>query len=413
MCKGTTRERNSRPVAKRNDNSGPSLYHEDTPDRAPSARAVLPSPRSTPVANTTSISTLLLQELLHIHCSDNYVSVAPLSPHSVYNVLSDLTTAHVLFSLNENKLAGTFCERAFKSIHILATPTSNFDLFVFLIGNLVWSNSDLTRVAWKYLAAYSASVPGSKVLLQRIFQGFHQYIEEYGFESYLDFVTGQLTDTFLKHTVLTPDLFARSSRPFGAIPFFAAQFNEMINGRTEDNRLGQIAKQMALQGLVQRTFIEPERSSQRAGTLASITTRAWNKLFESRLLVRLVNWEHEDVLRRATELMEISQSCGDLRLFFEEAASVVLAMFYRAKWDGKRASGDAQHELARLYLEKSINAGEQCRNPSNSTLLVKLMVLKKWHREAGCVEQAGATHRKARAWVSENSLLMGCETVGD
>jgi hypothetical protein len=401
--KTTALERNENPGTNNKDSSG--YHHKDL-----SASVVCPSSPSTILTSITSLNSLDLQELIHIHCSNNYPSAPQHPPQTVYNILSDLTLAHVSFSQKENKLGGAFCERAFQSIHILASPTSKLDIFVFLVGNLVWSNSDLTRIAWSYLTAYSATAPGS--VLQRIFRGFNQYIRDYSFQAYLDFVADQLVDAFLKHGIMNIDFVVRGFLSLGVIPFFRGQFKEVIGGMPEDHQLSRFSKRVSLQLVAQRTFIEPERLSS-ASTLTSATSRAWHKLLELRLLDGLADGGQDDVLRCATELMEISPSCGNLWLFFEGAALAVLAMFYKAKWDEKRIPGDLRHELARLYLEKSIGASANCSVQVDGAFLRKLVILEQWQREAGCVEQAAVTYRRAREWVREQSLLMGCEAVED
>jgi hypothetical protein len=407
-----TLERNGKPFAK--SIRSPDYQHS----RSQSKSVVSPSSQSSILTSITSLNTLVLQELLHIYYTDNYapITLSPPSPHNFNYVLSDLTAAYVFFSQSEIKLGGAFCERAFRSIHILATPASKFDLFVFLLGQLVWSNKELTREAWKYLTAYSSTVPGSKVLLQRIFQGFNQYIRERSFEAYLDFLADQLTDMFLKHNISNRDFIARSFLSSGIAPFFTAQFKDMMDGelgKTEDNRLDRFTKRIALHGFTQRTLLEPQRSSQIAITQTNAPIRAWENFIELRALDLPFDAEGDDELRRGMELMERSRSCGILRPYFEGAASVLLAMYHRARWDGKGARGDARHELARLYLEKSVDATLKCKVPVACTYLVQLVVLKKWQREAECVEEARATHHKAREWVRQQSLLMGCETVRD
>lgn len=111
------------------------------------------------------------------------------------------------------KLGGACCERAFQSIHILAAPLSNPNLFVLLTTQIMCPNSALTLEAWKYRTGYAASKTGIDTPLRRLFQGFNDYVKDLGIEPYLDLETNEFGDELLKHKRYAGGLFPFFSDP--------------------------------------------------------------------------------------------------------------------------------------------------------------------------------------------------------
>lgn len=299
--------------------------------------------------------------------------------------------AHVLFLRGFNNLGGAYCKKAFKSIHLLARPSSDPNLLVYLTTQVMCPNSALTLQAWRYLAVY-ATKSGTPELLQQLFRGCADYIEENGFESYLDLVADRIGDM----------LFGQKRPAEGQFPHFPTHYIESVNRDLQNN------KHSRAYTIVSRfaAALGSNINSSSRDYAETMSAQNWNRLIELHAVANETDWKHDDVLRGAMGLLEQTLNSGSGGHYFEITALVAVAAYSRARWDGLVAHSHPRHVLARLYLEKAIDAAvryDRCMSPAH---LENLAELEKWYQEAGCVQQASLARLKRQSWVQKHSRLM-------
>jgi hypothetical protein len=336
--------------------------------------------------------TLVLEELLS-YCMEGQTFSPEVRSKEMYHISTDLTMAQLLFLRGSHKLGGAYCERAFKSLHLLAIPSSNPNLFVFLTTQVMCGNSALTREAWKYLAGYTKIKFGTNYPLQRLFQGFNDYIEVHGFESYLDLAKDRVSNELLRHKRYAAEYF----------PFFPTHYLDTIGLELPLAKQSRAYKLMKSFRCALQDNIEFSSEDSPAGTLIAAN---WNRLIRLYAIGDETNWKNDNVLKGAIDLLKQALLCGTDGSYFEAAALITIARFNRAQWDGLMARSHPRHELARFYLEKAIEISIRNQDEVNSSLMENLEVLEQWYREAGEVSRAEETCLKRQYWMQEHSLIV-------
>jgi hypothetical protein len=351
------------------------------------------SGRASPVNNPRYIQppgTLVLEELLS-YCMDGQTFSPEVRSRDMYYISTDLTMGHLLFLRGSHKLGGAYCERAFKSLHLLATPSSNPNLFVFLTTQVMCANSALTREAWKYLAGYTKIKFGTDYPLGRLFQGFNDYIEVHGFESYLDLAKDRVSSELLRHKRYAVEYF----------PFFPTHYLDTVGLELP------VAQQSRAYDLITSftyallDHIELSSADTPAGTLIAAN---WNRLIRLYAIGDKTNWKHDNVLKGAIDLLKQALLAGTEGGYFEAAALIAISRYNRAHWDRLMARSHPRHELARFYLEKAIEVAIRTQGEMSSSLMENLEVLEQWYREAGEVSRAEETRLRRQYWMEEHSL---------
>jgi hypothetical protein len=340
-------------------------------------------------------SALLLEDLLYF-CMNQQTFLPSTRSAEIYQVSNDLIAAHVLFTRGSCKLGGAFCERAFKSMHIVANPLSYPNIFfTFLATHELCPHREVITEAWKYLAEYAAAKSGLNDPLQRLFRGLSSYIQDHGLEPYRDLVAAQMGNEICKH----------KQHAGGGFPFFPTYFFDVVKpepGIAEDSRSYKLASRFAI-------AVRSSTKGSSSDAMEPMVSRNWNRLAQLHAVGHQTGWEHVDVLSHATALLHQATLSGPSGVYFEAAATSAMAKFHRARWDGSMASNHPRHDLARFYLEKSIDASARCSEPMDGSFLENLIVLEEWQREAGCVKQAEAASDRRQSWLRERSLLLKCD----
>lgn len=102
-----------------------------------------------------------------------------------------------LFSENRNQQAGSICNAAFRGVHVLVHPPRLDTFFNFIVSQLWWANGDITLELWRYLAAYMSNVLGIENEVYHFLRAVVEYLETYGYESYLEFITECIDDILI------------------------------------------------------------------------------------------------------------------------------------------------------------------------------------------------------------------------
>ncbi|KAI0163390.1 hypothetical protein BJ166DRAFT_293004 [Pestalotiopsis sp. NC0098] len=366
------------PYTRRDGSIGPfTLYGVPDPN-APQPYCISPQRRISTPGN------MLLQELLS-YCMKPNDALPRARAKEMYQVSNDLTMAHGLFLRGLHQLGGTYCERAFTSIHLLTERTSEPNLLVLLTTQVMCPNRELAAATWKYLAALSAPRSVIPEPTRRLFWELYNYMNTQSFDSYLDLVADRIGTELGREKQYSSDRFS----------FFPTHYLESARKELHNARQSREYNLMARFTLALQDKIGHSPHDARGALIAY----CWNLLIRLHAMGDETAWKHEDVLLCATDLLDRAISLESDGVYFEIAATAAIAAIHRARWNGSMASGDPRHSLAVLYLERSVDVASRHQEYMGSSFLENLEVLEQWYREVGDVHQAEATISRQQQWM--------------
>ncbi|KAK6211997.1 hypothetical protein LQW54_005525 [Pestalotiopsis sp. IQ-011] len=327
---------------------------------------------------------MLLQELLS-YCMKSNDTFPRVRSKEMYQVSNDLTMAHGLFLRGLHQLGGTYCERAFTSIHLLTESTSEPNLLVLLTTQVMCPNRELAVATWKYLAAFSASTSIVPESTRRLFRELYNYLNTQSFDSYLDLIADRIGTELRREKQYSSDRF-----PFFPTHYLESARKELHNARQSREYNLMTRFTLALQDKI---------GSSPHDTRGALIAYCWNLLIRLHAIEDETAWKHEYVLLCATDLLDRALSLGSDGVYFEIAATAAISAIHRARWNGPTASGDPRHSLAVMYLERSVDVASTHQEYMGSSFLENLEVLEQWCREVGDVYQAEATILRQQQWM--------------
>jgi hypothetical protein len=223
--KPTTFERNGKVVRidkylKKNGIRFCSIGMPSSPNELPmTLRCHTPPPEALPTSGPLLLKELLMRSLKNLIPSfyrmKRQVDGRFTATTELWDAPRYLKLACDLFAEKRNKQAGSICNSAFGSIHALVDPPRLDTLFNFIVSQLWWANREITLELWRYLAAYMSNVLHIQNEIYHFLRALVDYIEVYGYESYLDFITECIDDILIMANEEQPPLWRTENQLIG------------------------------------------------------------------------------------------------------------------------------------------------------------------------------------------------------